>query len=110
VVSSFASSEDSDILPHESWIHVPLVSFSLCQFYQQGVIAFVDKFQLRFDGSYLVGTETSTIVEAVTQAIFFLDGRHKDIFACRVPPFAFPIDDEGSYHASMHNCFAEILI
>ena len=86
-----------------------LVPFSLCHFHQV-VIASVDKFQLRLDGGNLVGIETTAIVKAVTQAIFLLDGRCKDVFACRVPPFAFPIDGDGSFLASTHNCFAEIII
>ncbi len=63
-----------------------LVCFSLCQFHQV-VIAFVRKFQLRLDGSYLVGTETAAIVEAVMLAILLLDARRDDIFTSHVPPF-----------------------
>lgn len=62
------------------------------------------------DGSYLLGTETAAIVEAVTQAILLLDGRGEDIFTSHVPSCAFPIDGYSGFLASTHNYFAEILI
>ena len=86
-----------------------LVPISLCHFHQV-VIAFVDKFQLHLDGSNLVGIETAAIMKMVMQAIFLLDSRCEDVFACRVPFFAFPIDGDGSFLAGTHNCFAEIII
>ena len=115
VVSSFATSKDSNILPCYSWVHFhfmdfaaySLVPLSLCNFHQV-VIVFVDKFQLCLDGGYLVGIETATIVEAVTQAIILLDGRRKDVFTCRVPSFSFLINGDGNFFASTHYCFAEM--
>ena len=39
------------------------------------VVALVDDYQFCFDVSYFIGAEFVSVVEAVAQLVFFLDGR-----------------------------------
>jgi hypothetical protein len=39
------------------------------------MIALVDDCQLGFDVSYFIGAESTSVVKAVAQLVFFLDGR-----------------------------------
>ena len=68
------------------------------------MIAFVYKFQLRLDVSYLLRAEVTAILEGVALTFFFLDSRRKDVFACPVPAFACAGDNGGSSLASTFDC------
>ncbi len=72
------------------------------------MVALVDGCQSVFDFSYFIGAEFMSVVEAVTQLVFLLDGRRLDAFACCVPSFAFLNNGQCGFLAGTYDSLTKI--
>ncbi len=74
------------------------------------MITLVDLFEFELEvGKFVIG-EIASVLQLMSQMVFFFDRWHEDELAGFVPAFAFGLDEDCCFATSMHNSFTESVI